>query len=137
LSLERDIEAIEQRVLEMGDCKLIIVDPISAYLGSVDTHRNSDVRAVLAPLAKLAQRLGVAIVAVSHLNKGASASAAYRVTGSIAFTAAVRASLLLAKDKDVPERRLVLPGKNNLGPDNLGGLAYRVATHRTVRRTGV
>jgi KaiC/GvpD/RAD55 family RecA-like ATPase len=126
LSLERDIEAIEKRVAELGDCRLVIVDPISAYLGRIDSHRNSDVRSILAPLSKLAQRLSVAIAAVTHLNKGAGSSAAYRVTGSIAFTAAVRASLLVVKDKDDPLRRLVLPGKNNLGPDNLGGLAYSV-----------
>ena len=127
LSLERDVDMIEQRVAELGDCKLVIIDPISAYLGRIDTHRNSEVRSVLAPLSKLAQRLGVAIAAVTHLNKGAGTSADYRISGSIAFTAAVRASLLVTKDKDDPSRRLVLPGKTNTGPDSLGGLAYRVA----------
>ena len=126
LSLERDIEMIERRVADMDDCRLVIVDPITAYLGRIDTHRNSEVRSVLAPLSKLAQRLDVAIAAISHLNKGAGTSAAYRVSGSIAFTAAVRASLLVTRDREDLARRLVVPGKNNLGPDDLGGLAYRV-----------
>jgi putative DNA primase/helicase len=127
LSLEDDIALIEARVAEIGDCRLVIVDPISAYMGRVDTHRNSEVRGVLAPLTKLAQRLGVALVIVTHLNKATGTNANYRVTGSIAFTAAVRSSLLVTKDREDPTRRLVLPGKNNLGPDSIGGLAYRVA----------
>ena len=69
-SLERDVQLLERELALMPDCRLIVVDPISAYLGGTDTHRNADVRALLTPLIKLAQRHDVAIVAVSHLNKG-------------------------------------------------------------------
>ena len=102
LSLESDIAWVEKTIADLDDCRLVIVDPISAYLGKVDSHRNTEVRAVLGPLAKLAGRLDVAIQAVSHLNKSAGDSAAYRVVGSIAFSAAVRGSLLVVKDRDDP-----------------------------------
>ena len=125
-SLERDVQLLERELALMPDCRLVVVDPISAYLGGTDTHRNADVRALLMPLTKLAQRHDVAIVAVSHLNKGTALHANYRVTGSIAFTAMARAVYLIAKDPDDPKRRLMMPIKNNLGHDE-AGLAYRIS----------
>ncbi|MCD6406153.1 MAG: hypothetical protein J7M19_10025, partial [Planctomycetes bacterium] len=80
---------------------------------------------LLAPLAELAARHGVAVVAVKHLNKGGGDALA-RVQGSIAFVAAVRAAYLVVKDRDDSQRRLFLPAKNNLGPDD-SGLAYKLS----------
>ena len=128
-SLERDVQLLERELALAPDCRLIVVDPISAYLGSTDTHRNADVRALLTPFIKLAQRHDVAIVAVSHLNKGTGLHANYRVTGSIAFTATARAVYLIAKDPDDPKRRLMMPIKNNLAQDETG-LAYRINVTR-------
>ncbi|EQD79375.1 AAA ATPase [mine drainage metagenome] len=48
-----------------------------------------------------------------------------RVNGSGAYVAACRAAWIVVKDKGDEARRLLLPLKNNLGPDQ-GGLAYRV-----------
>lgn len=133
LSLERDIEQMKLCIAEMGDCRLIVIDPISAYLGGIDSHKNADVRSIMAPLTKLAQDMGVAIVLVSHLNKGTGTSAAYRITGSIAFSGAVRSTMFVAKDKDDATRRLILPGKNNLAPDDPPAIAYRVAQNAAGR----
>lgn len=46
---------------------LILIDPITAYLGHIDSHRNAEVRAVLAPLAAMAAEIEAAIVCISHL----------------------------------------------------------------------
>ena len=70
--------------------KLIIIDPITAYLGATDSHKTADVRALLAPVSDLAARFGVAIVTISHLNKSGGSEAMGRVTGSVAFVAAAR-----------------------------------------------
>ncbi len=102
----------------------MIVDPVSAFLGGTDSHNNSEVRGALAPLAAMAARNHVAVVAVTHLNKG-QGSALNRVIGSIAFTAAARAAYVVTKDEDAPARRLLLPAKNNLGCDE-DGFAYRL-----------
>lgn len=119
-----DVKALDCLLADKPDCRLVIVDPISAYLAGTDSHKNADVRALLAPLADLAARRGVALLAVSHLNKSAG-PAMYRTTGSLAFVAAARAAFAVAKDKDAPSRRLVLPIKCNLSPDS-SGLAYRI-----------
>ncbi len=77
-------------------------------------------------MSELAERFNVAIVAVTHLNKG-SGNAIYRATGSLAFVAAARSVLGVTKDPDENIRRLVLPMKNNLGNDSTG-MAYQIET---------
>ena len=113
-SLVEDIALLDRILTEHPQVALVIVDPLSAYLGPTDSHRNADVRAVLAPLAEVAAKRRVAVVAISHLNKSADAHALLRVTGSLAFVAAARAVFLVAEDNHDPERKLLLPLKNNI-----------------------
>lgn len=120
----RDTEALDYLLVSKPTCKLVVIDPLSAYLAGADSHKNSDVRSLLAPLAELAARRAVAVLTVSHLNKGAG-PAMYRTSGSLAFVAAARAAYAVAKDKDDPGRRLVLPIKCNLSADS-SGLAYQI-----------
>lgn len=116
----------ELRLARLADrpYSLVIIDPLAAYLpASMDSHRDVSVRATLAPLARLAQQHDVAILAVSHLTKGIRDTPALRAQGSVAFTAAVRTQLLLARDpqdeEDTPIRHLVVV-KSNVGPEGLG-----------------
>ena len=125
-SLARDIPRLEQILKRNPSIRLVVIDPLSAYLGGgTDSHRDADVRALLAPLAGLAARHRVAILGVAHLNKAEKEKAIHRTQGSMAFVAAVRAAWLIAEDPKEKTRRLFLPIKNNLAPD-LGGLAYTV-----------
>jgi hypothetical protein len=123
-NLEVDLPALESAIGKSTDCRLVIVDPISAYCGRADGHKNNDVRALLAPLATLAAEHRVAVVAVTHLNKSGGANALYRAMGSLAYVAAARAVWLVTKDAENPSRRLFLPAKNNLALDDGTGLAY-------------
>lgn len=126
-NLARDIESVRATLRERPGVRLLVIDPISAYMGGVDSHRNTDVREVLAPLGAVAAEFNVTVLSVSHLNKGGSsgANAIYRVTGSLAFVAAARAVFAVVKDEADPERRLFLPVKHNLAP-TAKGRAYRV-----------
>jgi putative DNA primase/helicase len=124
-NLQADLTRLETELTRIEDVRLVIIDPITAYLGGVDTHRNSDVRGVLGMVAEMAARHHVAVVAVSHWNKSGVGTAVNRVTGSGAFTAAVRAAFMVAKDPDDEERRLFIPMKNNLARTN-NGLAFRL-----------
>ena len=123
--ISRDVDRLGDQLKRMDDVALVVIDPISAYLGNTDSHRNSDVRAVLAPLSELAAAHEVAVILVSHLNKSTGGDALSRVTGSIAFTAAVRAAYIVTKDGADSARRLFLPVKNNIGVDDTG-FAFRI-----------
>ncbi|MCE9618485.1 MAG: AAA family ATPase [Planctomycetes bacterium] len=124
-NLSRDLPNLEVAIKLVGDCRLVVIDPVTAYLGGVDSHKNAEIRGLLAPLGELAARHRVAVVAVTHLNKSGFGPAIYRAMGSLAFAAAARAAWAVSKDKNDPLRRLLLPIKNNIAPDT-GGLAYRI-----------
>lgn len=123
--LSRDLPALEAAIRSVEGCRLVVIDPVTAYLGGVDSHRNAEIRGLLAPLGAIAERHRVAVVAVTHLNKSIGGPAIYRAMGSLAFAAAARAAWVVSRDKDDPARRLMLPLKNNIAPDT-GGLAYRI-----------
>jgi putative DNA primase/helicase len=124
-SLVDDISRLDAELQRLGDVALVIIDPVTAYLGTTDSHRNAEVRAVLTPLAELAAKYRVAVLAISHLRKSQAGDAVLQVTGSLAFAAAVRAVYIVARDPNDPLRRLLLPAKNNLGDDRTG-YAYRI-----------
>jgi len=107
-TLRADVDAITVAAARLGDCRLIVIDPVSAYLKGVDDNRNAVLRGVLTPLKRLAERLGAAVVLVSHLTKGGRASGKHRVVGSIAYVGACRANFLFATDPEDPRGRRVL-----------------------------
>ena len=123
-SLAKHLEELARCASQLPDLRLIVIDPVTAFMSGIDSHKNADVREALAPLSELAERTGAAVLAVSHLNKG-SGQAIYRTTGSLAFTAASRSVWCVAKDPQNRDRRLFLPMKNNLGNDKTG-LAYSI-----------
>jgi putative DNA primase/helicase len=124
-NLKGDLPRLGQMLEYIGDVALVVIDPVTAYLGDTDSHKNADIRALLSPLGELASHHGAAVVCVSHLSKGGSGEALLRVTGSLAFVAAARAAFLIAQDKGDKHRRLFLPIKNNIG-NNESGLAFTV-----------
>jgi len=134
-NLKTDLARLAALLETIGDVALIVIDPITAYLGDADSHKNAEVRALLAPLGELAARHGAAVVCVSHFNKSGNGEALMRVTGSLAFVAAARAAFVVAKDKYNEARRLFLPLKNNIGNDKTG-LAFTVQGGQLPSPTG-
>lgn len=129
-----DIAPIEAAIEQTG-ARIVTIDPLSAYTGSTDTHRDSEVRGLLAPLAALAERRGVAVLGVMHLGKSTQRPALYRAAGSIAFAAAARIVLAVAADPADPERRIVAPIKSNLSAPP-AALAYTLADGRLTWESG-
>jgi hypothetical protein len=131
-SLQADLDALSRKVVGVGDVGLICVDPISSYVGKVDSHKNAELRSVLEPLGRMAEEIRVAVLSITHFSKGgagASRRALYRFIGSIAFVAAPRAAFVVVEDPDDKERRLFLHSKNNLAKP-AQGLAFRLAQHQ-------
>ena len=126
-SLWADIDAITTAAARLGDCRLIVIDPVSAYLKGVDDNRNTALRGVLTPLNRLAEGLGAAVVLVSHLTKARSANGKHRVLGSIAYIGACRANhLFVADPHDQTGRRvLMLDNGGNVAPP-APALAYAI-----------
>jgi len=128
-----DLNQLSSLIKKHPGIRLIIIDPITAYLGSsktIDSFRNTDIRGVLSPLGDWAAKHGVAIIFLTHFSKGGKGPAIMRVLDSIAFVALSRAFWLVVPEEDnelggLTGRKLLLKGKKNIGRD-VGGLAYRI-----------
>lgn len=116
LAIPSDLARIADAV-RAKDARLVVIDPMMAFLGAAtNSNNNQDVRRALAPVKAMAEELGVAVVFVHHLNKGAGA-AMYRGGGSIGINAAARSVLVVAREpgNDDPDGpRILAPVKNNL-----------------------
>lgn len=124
-NLSMDIPKLVVRMREIGDVRLVIIDPISAYFGNTDSHKNAEVRTLLLPLQQAAQEMGAAIIGVSHLTKSEGMDVLLRTQGSVGIVAAARAVFGVGKDKDDPGKRYFMPLKNNLATD-MNGFSYHI-----------
>jgi hypothetical protein len=121
-----DLAALETALQRVPDCRLVIIDPIGSFLGgNVDAYRENEVRSVLAPVAKLAEKYGPAVLVVAHRRKSSSTVADDLAMGSRGFTGIARACWHLSRDVKNKGRRLLLPGKNNLAREG-HGLAFTI-----------
>jgi len=121
-----NLDSLQEMLDDLRDCRLIVIDPLGDYLGAdVDANRENQVRAILRPLGKLAADYGVAVVLISHYRKNTAHYADDMVLGSRAFTALARCVCHVTEDPTDTERRLFLPGKNNLAKKQ-DGLAFTI-----------
>jgi hypothetical protein len=133
--LSEDLEELERAIVKTGDVRLITIDPITAYMGGkLDSHRATDVRGQLGPLADLAERMDVALSAVTHPPKHTTQRAIDHFIGSQAFIAAARIGHMTIEEVSEDEhgyrvptgRGLFTNPKNNVSP-KMSTLAYRIS----------
>ena len=105
---------------QVPDCGLLVVDPVSAYVGGVDSYNNAQVRSMLKPLSDLAAARRVTVVLVTHLRKAEASKLLHRAMGSLAFAAASRVVLAVTKSPQDPSTRFLLTVKSNLSDDRVG-----------------
>ena len=113
-SLSMADERIEEALIATK-AKLLILDPIQAYLGGgMDMNRANEARDMTKRLGALAEKYKCAIVLIGHMNKASGNKAAYRGMGSIDFYAVARSVLLVGRIEGEPNLRAMVQIKNNL-----------------------
>jgi AAA domain len=127
LTLPVDCVGLEAEIVRVG-AVLLSVDPLmSTISGALDTHKDRDVRQVLEPLGRLADRTGCAVLGNAHFNKSAGSDPMSLIMGSAAFGNVARAALGFAQDTDTDDGSCVISQvKNNLGRLDLPSLRYRI-----------
>src|SRR6516164_7723789 len=119
-SLVTDLQLLRAKIEEIGNVVLVIIDPVSAYLGvgKVDGRSATDVRGVLTPMKNMAEELHVAVIGIAHFNKRDDVkSALLRVSDSIAWVAAARHVFAVVDAPENKECKLFVKAKNNLARD--------------------
>jgi putative DNA primase/helicase len=132
--LSEDLDELAQMITMLGDVRLITIDPLTAYMGhKLDSHRATDVRGQLGPLADLAERSDVALSCITHPPKHTTQRAIDHFIGSQAFIAAARIGHMCIEEVDEDEhgnrvptgRSLFTNPKNNVSR-KMSTLAYRI-----------
>lgn len=123
----RDMKPLADKLAEIGNVRLLIVDPIVSAIAG-DSHKNAEVRRGLQPLVDLAGLMRCALVGITHFSKGTGGrDPVERITGSLAFGALARVVLVAARHQEESEdgetKRVLLRAKSNIGPDD-GGFEY-------------
>jgi len=114
--LVKDVAKLE-KVLKERPIKLLIIDPVTAYISKgVNSWKDQDVRNLLAPFQRLASDFSVTIVMILHLNKREDVHVINRLLDSRAWGAVARAVWLVGEDEETGERYFA-PVKNNLARD--------------------
>lgn len=115
---DKSLSMVDERIeeaLKATNAKLLILDPIQAYLGGgMDMNRANEARDMTKRLGALAEKYKCAIVLIGHMNKAGGTKAAYRGIGSIDFYAVARSVLLVGRIEGEPDKRAMVQIKNNL-----------------------
>ncbi len=113
LDLKRDQDDFRGMLIK-HEIDVVVFDQFLDNLGvSVDDWRAKQVREAVGPLRRTAADLDIVPIASLHTNKGRTGSFRERVSGTQAFNALSRSSLLLGEHPDDAERRVLVRGKGN------------------------
>ena len=95
---------------------LFVIDPLQAYLGAdVDMHRANEVRPVMARIGALAEQYECTFLIIVHPPKAAQ-NALYGSLGSADIPAIARSILVVGKDPEDEDLRVLAHVKSSLAP---------------------
>lgn len=124
-TLPDDLPLIEEAAARV-DAGLLVIDPLFGHLSArLNSHKDQDVRQALGPLAAVAERLGLAVLIVRHLNKQSGGKAMYRGGGSIGISGAARVGLLVGRSPQDESEVILAQTKNNVAREQVS-LAFAV-----------
>jgi hypothetical protein len=128
-NIQEHLPLLEQKIKEIGDVKLIIIDPIKSYLGTkLNTASETHVRSVTEPLKKWAKEMGVSMLFNGHPRKSKEGSAKDALSESTAFLNVPRIASIILPDAKDEARKMVIGVKNNRGSKMR--FAYRINSWR-------
>lgn len=112
-------------VIKNTGAKLLILDPLSSYIGDCSLNAANEVRPEFNHLIRAAKENECAIIVVDHMNKMQGQPVINRTVGSIDIVGAVRSVITIVPDKEDKQKRYMVMSKANLAP--LGnGIAFSI-----------
>ena len=123
------VEQLSHAIDELGDCKLLIIDPLSEFMSGVNFWKDDSLRPALVPLKRLAEQKHIAVVLIAHLNKG-EGNAKQRLNGAQTLINICRAGWLFCPHPDDAETYLMLRAKGNGTKRNQNGYSFTLADEK-------
>ena len=108
------------KMIKQKNIKMLVVDPLNAFFGGVDTNSDAQIREVLSELILSCREIDCALVVISHMNKNQEQTNFYRVSGSTGLPALARSIFLVGKVREELsgnsyDRSFLVHVKSNLG----------------------
>jgi putative DNA primase/helicase len=121
--LDSDLQLLKALLRKNPAVKLVVVDPVTSYIGDVDPNKPKEVRPFLNKLKAFAKELNVTVLIIMHLSKNPDVSALHRVGGAATWIEVPRSVWFfdLKPDQEEGTRPLtyvMVNGKLNLVADD-------------------
>ncbi|HJW74256.1 MAG TPA: AAA family ATPase [Thermoleophilia bacterium] len=110
-----DIVNFLEEYVVANHIEYMVIDSLMSCMGTLNSHKDQDVRVALMPLRAMLERTGCTAFAIRHLNKNVGAAAGHRGMGSVAIAAIARIVWLLARDPDDASQFILSRSWANLG----------------------
>jgi putative DNA primase/helicase len=82
LRLDEDIRTVEGTLATMPGVRMLVIDPISSYLGDLNQNKSAEMRPLLENIKDMAKRAGITVIGIAHFNKNADQESIHRVAGA-------------------------------------------------------
>lgn len=130
VDLKGHLHLLENKINEMGNVKMIIIDPISYFTGDLKDHVNVSVANFLDSLNTMAKKYHLVIILNKHFRKQASGSniqhAMSEVAGCGSWVNTPRAAWVIAKHPEIKDMVCMVDLKSNLKKKSFESLAYQI-----------
>lgn len=104
--------------IQKYEARLVVIDPVQAFIGgNVDMNNRQHISLVLTDIGELAKECDTAFLLLMHLNKGARDRTLDKVTGSGEFTSKVRSVLMVGRDPQNPNLRVMAQEKMSVAKE--------------------
>jgi hypothetical protein len=138
LALDTDARVLDEFLKRHPNVRMVVIDPISNYLGRTKMIDEQMVRSeILTPLKEIANRNNVAVLGVMHLNKKVDLGFIHRIGGAMAFVGVARMVWLCSPQFDdegneIPDAMMMVKVKGNNTQRSLKGLAYTTKARKFI-----
>jgi putative DNA primase/helicase len=132
-----DLQRLNEIADDLGDVKLVTIDPIQAYMGAgINAWKGQDVRIALEPARLFAAERGIAVVLIQHLNRRTDGDPLARIADSQGIPQLARSVLVWGPDPSDPEGdngslKALVAAKANLARGATASATFRIE-ERTV-----
>jgi hypothetical protein len=122
ITLDSDLELLKTFLGEHPQIKLIVMDPVTSYIGEVDPNKPKEVRPFLNKLKRFAEEMEVSLLLIMHLSKNPDVSALHRVGGAATWIEVPRSVWFFdvkqqEDDSTAPPSYVMVNGKLNIVAD--------------------
>lgn len=111
--LQFDVDALHVLMDELPATRLIVLDPLGAFLGGLNTRDEVEMREALTPLKEFCEARQVAALLLAHPNKAGDQNIIHRLSGTQALGASARVLWMMSDDPTDPTRKMLSYAKGN------------------------